>query len=220
MRYQALACDYDGTLAREGQIDAPTIAALQRFWAGGRRLILVTGRELPDLQSVCSRLDLFDRVVVENGALLYRPATREERAVGPPPSPLFLEQLRQRGVSPLSAGRVIVATSALHENTVREVVRDSGLDLEVILNKDSLMVLPAGINKASGLRIVLREMKLPPEVVVGIGDAENDQVFLAACGYSVAVANALPAVKQAVHLVTTGSDGAGVVELIDRPGAW
>jgi hypothetical protein len=31
LRYRALACDYDGTLAHDGVISAPTIAALDRF---------------------------------------------------------------------------------------------------------------------------------------------------------------------------------------------
>jgi HAD superfamily hydrolase (TIGR01484 family) len=48
--FMALATDYDGTLAHDGLVDAPTIAALKDFKATGRRLILVTGRELPHLK--------------------------------------------------------------------------------------------------------------------------------------------------------------------------
>jgi HAD superfamily hydrolase (TIGR01484 family) len=51
MRYHALACDYDGTIAHEGRVDDETIAALGRLRDTGRRLILVTGRELQDLES-------------------------------------------------------------------------------------------------------------------------------------------------------------------------
>ena len=60
MRYLALASDYDGTLAKDGEVDELTIRALERLVQSGRKLILVTGRELPDLQSVFSRLDLCD----------------------------------------------------------------------------------------------------------------------------------------------------------------
>jgi len=35
MRYRALACDYDGTLAHDGVISAPNIAALDRFRGSG-----------------------------------------------------------------------------------------------------------------------------------------------------------------------------------------
>jgi len=78
MRYFALATDYDGTLAHDGVVSATTIAALERLRASGRKLILVTGRELADLLRAFTRIDLFDRVVAENGALIYSPATREE----------------------------------------------------------------------------------------------------------------------------------------------
>ena len=59
MRYLALACDYDGTLARDGRVDRPTLAALERVRASGRKLLLVTGRELDDLAATFEYLELF-----------------------------------------------------------------------------------------------------------------------------------------------------------------
>lgn len=91
-----------------------------------------------------------------------------------------------------------------------------GLELQVILNKGAVMVLPSGINKATGLAAALDEMQLSPKNVVGIGDAENDHNFLSVCGYSVAVANALPTLKERVDFVTNGSRGDGVIELIEK----
>jgi hypothetical protein len=215
VRYLALACDYDGTLARQGRVDEPTLAALRRVLASGRKLILVTGRELDDLQSVFSHLELFEWVVAENGALLYRPATREENLLGESPPPRFVAALRDQGVQPLSVGRVIVATWRPHEHKVLQVIHDQGLELQIIFNKDAVMVLPAGVNKATGLAAALREMKLSQLNVVGVGDAENDHAFLSACGCSAAVANALPALKERADLVTRRDHGAGVAELID-----
>src|SRR5690348_12640723 len=110
MRYLVLACDYDGTLAHDGRVSRETLAALERLLASGRKLLLVTGRELPDLHRTFSRTDLFEWVVAENGALLYRPATREEKPLADPPPEKFLQALSRRGVQPVSVGRVIVAT--------------------------------------------------------------------------------------------------------------
>ena len=81
MRYLALCCDYDGTLATHGKLLPDTVEALEALIASGRRLLMVTGRELDDLQRVCDRLDLFEYVVAENGALLYHPATRAEKTL-------------------------------------------------------------------------------------------------------------------------------------------
>src|SRR3954462_8638281 len=46
MRYLALATDYDGTLATNGRVADSTLEALQKLRDSGRRLIMVTGREL------------------------------------------------------------------------------------------------------------------------------------------------------------------------------
>src|SRR5215471_12872240 len=142
MRYHALACDYDGTIAWDGVVSPQTIEALQEVRKSGRKLILVTGRELDDLSRVFPQVDLFDRVVAENGALLYRPATREERTPEE-----FVRELIRRGAERVSVGRVIVATWRPHETTAVEVIRDLGLELQVIFNKGAVMVLPSGINK-------------------------------------------------------------------------
>ena len=216
MPYLALATDYDGTIAHDGIVDAPTIAALERLRAAARKVILVTGRELDELLPCLPRIDLFDLVVAENGALLYCPATGAARALAEPPPPEFVARLRGLGVRPLTVGRSIVATTDPHEPIVLAAIDALGLDLRIIRNKDAVMVLPPGISKDSGLRAALAELAISPADTVAVGDAENDFAFLRLCGLAVAVANALPAVKDAADLVTQGARGAGVVELIER----
>src|SRR5262245_61807430 len=93
MRYHALACDYDGTLAHNGRVNDETVAALERLRGSGRRLIMVTGRELDDLRQNFSQLDLFDRVVAENGALLHSPKERKEKLLAEPPCEDFVRLL-------------------------------------------------------------------------------------------------------------------------------
>ncbi len=216
MRYLALACDYDGTLAHHGQVDADSLAALKRARESGRKLILVTGRQLEDLLTVFPHVELFERVVAENGALLYRPATRETKPLGELPPRKFIAALAARGVAPLSVGHVIVATWEPHETAVVEVIRDLGIERQVIFNKGAVMVLPSGVNKATGLGVALTEIGLSSHNVVGVGDAENDHAFLGMCECAVAVANALPKLKEHADLVTNGDHGVGVIELIDR----
>lgn len=215
MHYTVLCCDYDGTLASDGRVLPPTVAALERLVASGRRLVLVTGRELDELQSVCPYLGLFEYVVAENGALLYEPCFGRETLLGPRPPDRFIEALRARGVERVSVGRVIVATWVPHETAVLETIREQGLELQVIFNKGAVMILPSGVNKASGLSAALNRMGISPRNAVAVGDAENDHAMLALCGFAVAVANALPALKEKADLVTSGERGRGVVELIE-----
>src|SRR5262245_18368176 len=110
MRFKALPPGYDGTIAHHGTVDAATVDALQCFKDTGRKLLLVTGREIPDLQNVFSETGILDLIVAENGALLYWPDTTEERCLAPTPPTEFADLLRQRRVNTLSVGRVIVAT--------------------------------------------------------------------------------------------------------------
>jgi HAD superfamily hydrolase (TIGR01484 family) len=218
LRYHALACDYDGTLATGGRVSEESVQALERLKATGRKLILVTGRDFSDLLTVFPQLPLFDRVVAENGALLYRPATREKKLLGERPPEEFIRVLRERGV-PFSAGEVIVATAKPHETTVVEVIRDLGLELHLIFNIDAVMVLPSGINKATGLTEALAELGLSLHNAVGAGDAENDHAFLSACECAVAVGNALPMLQKRADIVTQAPNGSGIRELIDRMAA-
>ena len=216
MRYFCLICDYDGTIAHHGRCAPSTIEALKRVRASGRRLVLATGRQLPELQEVFPEYAIFDRIVAENGAILCRPASNDCKQLADPPPPQFVEELRRLGVHPLAVGKCIVATWHPFETIALEVIRDLGLELQVIFNKDAVMVLPSGVNKATGLQVALHELRLSPHNAVGVGDAENDHVFLGMCECSVAVANALPALKERADLVTAGSHGAGVEELIDK----
>ncbi len=210
----AFATDYDGTLAHHGTVDEATIDALERLRDSGRKLLMVTGRELPDLKRVFDRLELFDLVVAENGALLYWPQTQQERPVADEPPAELVAALQARGVEPLSVGRGIVATWEPHESAVLECIRELGLEWQIIFNKGAVMVLPPGVNKATGLAAGLLELGLSPLNVAAIGDAENDHAFLTACGCAIAVANALDSVKKTADLVTRGDHGAGVVEAI------
>src|SRR5207247_10109398 len=96
--------------------------ALQGRRDTGRRLILATGRELESLLEIFPAIDLFDRVLAENGGVLYRPASREHKTLGEAPPAEFVEALRARGVSPLSVGHCIVSTWQPNEGVVLDTI--------------------------------------------------------------------------------------------------
>ena len=213
--YSVLATDYDGTLAHHGTVSAETLAAIGRLRASGKKLVLVTGRELEELKEVFPEITLCDLVVAENGALLYWPDRGKISLLAEPPPEKFAEELRLRGV-PVAVGRVIVATVEPHEIAVLQTIKTMGLELEMIFNKGSVMVLPTGVNKATGLRAGLARMGLSTREVIAVGDAENDHAFLRICGCGIAVANALPTLKERADFITARPHGEGVTELIDH----
>lgn len=216
MHYHALAADYDGTLATDGVVDEATVESLHRLKESGRRLVLVTGRIIEQLTQVFPQLALCDLVVADNGALLFDPKTGEKHKLTDPPPQEFIDELARRGVPRIEVGDVIVATWEPHETTVLKTIHDMGLELQIIFNKGAVMILPTGVNKATGLRAALTKLGLSHHNTVAVGDAENDEAFLKLCGASAAVENALDVVKKMTDLVMTGARGEGVRELIGQ----
>lgn len=216
MRYLAVVSDYDGVIAADGgRPSEAALAAIARLKASGRRIILNTGRRLEDLFTVLPQPELFDCIVAENGAVIYEPAIRKETSLAEPPPPQFVQRLKELGVSPLEVGRVIVGTWLPHHTTVLQVIQELGLELHVIFNRAAVMVLPTGINKATGMDFALGRLGLSQHEVVGIGDSENDHSFLEHSECAATVANAVPSIREVANIITKASNGAGFAELVD-----
>ena len=216
MIIHVLACDYDGTIAEHGRVGDATARALERVRESGRKIVLVTGRTLADLREACPECErMFDAIVAENGAVLYRPGSREITTLGEPPEPALLQALRRRGVGFALGTSSIHASSAAAEAALA-AIRETGLERTLVFNRRSLMLLPGGITKGSGLQAVLAAMALSPHNTVGIGDAENDHAFLALCEFAVAVADAVPALRERADYVTRAPGAPGVVEFIEE----
>lgn len=216
MIVHVLACDYDGTIADAGRVADATARALERVRESGRKVLLVTGRTLPDLQEVYPDCDrMFDAIVAENGALLSFPARREVRTLGDPPEPALLQALRERDV-PFVLGTSSIHTTAAAAELALAAIREARLERTLVFNRDSLMLLPGGVTKRSGLEAALAAMELSPHNIVGIGDAENDHAFLALCEYAVAVADAVPALCERADYVTRAPGARGVLEFIEE----
>jgi hydroxymethylpyrimidine pyrophosphatase-like HAD family hydrolase len=144
MRYLVLVTDYDGTLAMGGKADESTLSALERLRMSGRRAILLTGRQLDDLLTVCPKLSVFDYVVAENGAVLYEPRTRQQTLLGKPPPARFLRRLRELTGNSIGVGKVIVDTRVPPSYCGASGHSGDGPELQIVFNDDSVMVLPTG----------------------------------------------------------------------------
>ena len=216
MQYLVFATDFDETLSHDGTVSVETLDALKRLADSGRKIVLVTGREMNSLKTTFPTLNYFHWIVAENGGVIFDTSSGLEIVLGDPPSTSLVDELHKRGVQGISVGKCVVATWSPFENIVLDSIRDLGLELNVVFNKGAVMVLPPDINKSTGLQRVLHEMGLSVHNTVGVGDAENDHAFLKVCELSAATGNALPSLKAAVDLVLKKDHGAGVVELIDR----
>jgi hypothetical protein len=196
MRFQALAVDYDGTLASHDRLADGAAAALERARRAGLRLILVTGRTFFELTRVCSRLDLFDAVVAENGAVLHFPTDDAICDEGPPPPPRLIAELDRRSI-PFQAGRVIIGTDRSYEAEVRAALAAAGVDLRLVAEAAAVAdwVFPGG-DGAAVTRAIAEEIlsgTLPPartdrqRIELGWAGATSERVTIPARGVNVLV---------------------------------
>ena len=213
MRFRLLACDYDRTIALNGVVPDPVRRALREVSASGRELVLVTGRTLEELLDVFDEPELFDRLILENGAVLHDPRRDRGRRLASPVPRELVAELQRREVQPLVVGEVIISTAAPNDAAILAALGDLGLDLKLSYNRDSVMVLPAEVSKATGLRAAAEELGVPAAHVVAVGDGENDLPLLDAAGVGVAVENAVEPLKERADIVLTKPAAEGIREL-------
>jgi len=212
--FRVVAVDFDGTLA-EGAVGDATLAALASARARQLRIVLVTGRILDELREDFPQFDDYvDAVVAENGGVLA--VGGGIRRLAAPVGSAVSEDLAARGVAH-RCGLVLLACAVADERAVSEVIRDHGLDCQLVRNRGELMVLPAGVTKGTGLAAALGVLGLSPHNAIGVGDAENDHSLLDACEVGVAVANAVESLRAHADVVLPQRAGEGVAELLTGP---
>ena len=185
MKLSVVALDYDGTIAWDGRVEPLVLEAVKEAQARGIVVVLVTGRILADLYRVLPEHQSFDAIVAENGAVLAFPNV-PRRLLTHPPSQALLDKLCAAGVF-ARFGDCIIEAGAASAPKILEAIRALELPLVLQFNHSRVMVLPQGVNKATGLRETLNTMRLSLHNCIGIGDAENDYTMLDACEIGVAV---------------------------------
>ncbi len=209
MRLRAIALDYDGTIAHDGVLNPDVRAAIGEARQRGVIVLIVTGRILGDLRALIGDLRLVDAIVAENGAVLAFPAHGRTSVLGDAPPAAFVEALRRRGVD-VGCGECVVEAPASAAMDALAIIREQGLPLVPLFNRDRLMLLPRGVTKATGLDRALRTLGLSPHNAIGIGDAENDHELLQACEIGVAVSWGAEALKRRADYVLSGDSPAVV----------
>jgi hydroxymethylpyrimidine pyrophosphatase-like HAD family hydrolase len=214
-RYRAVASDYDGTLAYARRPTDDVLGALAELRAADVRVFLVTGRVHWHLQADLAEVDeLFDALVLENGGVLARGGRLETLA--PPVPKALARRLEARGL-PVHEGEVLLAMPVVHEPIVRETMAELDVrGVQLVRNRDSLMLLPDGVDKGTGLAAALAAFGLSAAETVGMGDAENDAELLAAAGLGVAVADAVDGLKAKAGLVLDVVGPVGMAAFLRR----
>ena len=209
MKPRVFALDFDGTIAVNGALDVDVATAIREARGAGLLVVLVTGRILSDLEARFGTPPPFDAIVAENGAVLRLLTLPLPITLSQEPDPLFLAELRKRGIRHQS-GQCVVEADADAALQVVEIIRGLGLPLGITFNIGRLMVLPHGISKASGLQEALWRLRASVHNAIGIGNAENDHELLEACEIGAAVAWGSEALRHSADEVVPGDNPSAV----------
>ncbi len=210
-RVRVLATDYDRTLTDEALEPVIEVRpALLRAKRAGLRVIIVSGRDLPFLQQHVG--DVADAIVAENGCLVAVPGRGIVRAGDPS---WDLRTILPRSGVACEYGDVIASFDRANEAAIREVLADAHVACDLIPNLDRIMVLPKGVDKASGLTRALDGLGARVHEAAVAGDGENDLAMFRLAPYGIAVRNAVPVLKTRARYVTSEPGGHGVVEWLD-----
>lgn len=93
--------------------------------------------------------------------------------------------------------------------------RLTGITQIMTTTPDFLEFFGLTIDKGVALQTIMRSMGVTRDEVVALGDGENDMPLLAAAGASVAMANAVPALRGQARFVTASNDADGVALVIE-----
>jgi hypothetical protein len=94
---------------------------------------------------------------------------------------------------------------------------DQGVSLDLVYNRGSLMMVPPGISKGTGVRQAMQVLGLSFQDVLALGDAENDLALFEACGWAACPGNGVQELKDRADWVFPGENGRAIARAIVGP---
>jgi hydroxymethylpyrimidine pyrophosphatase-like HAD family hydrolase len=217
--HNILIFDYDGTLTFETH-EIPEVARTALKKMKHKKLAtlgIISGRDLPFLMRVDETLsNVFSFLIAENGAISYFSDTKKKTVLGREWSDQARKALAGSGI-PMHFAEVMFATAIENAPRVSDFLQKTGLDVKLVPNRDSLMVLPPNVDKGTGVAATIQYFGTTRKLFLTcFGDGENDLALFAPADLGVAVANAVDALKQIADVVTDKPGGYGVAEYLNE----
>lgn len=213
-----IAMDYDRTVAEE-RLGFMIMDSVKEKLMKLRthKLMLVTGRRMADIPDR-DVAKLFDVIVSENGTIMNFDGGASERILVESGWSVKRDKIENALISraiECFKGKVIISCYRRDLERIRNVMMEESLLNEVNfeLNREGLMILPAGWNKGIGAKLALKI--IGGRRLLAIGDDYNDLTLLEAADIKVAVSNAVPELKMVADIICDGEAGEGVMEIID-----
>jgi phosphoglycolate phosphatase (TIGR01487 family) len=209
----AVGVDYDRTLTDNFlEISKEGIESLKLARKHGLKIILVSGRVTDFMMKLNKKYDIADVLVAENGAVLF--FQKENKKILTSNNDLNLRTLLHNTDFPMEFGEVIASTKVEYEKKLLKTIDIKKINIRLIRNVDSIMLLPPNVDKGTGILKALEILGIDKKNLAVIGDGENDMEMFSVAGVKVAVANAVKILKRNADIVCKNPYGEGVSEFI------
>lgn len=198
-RIRLVMTDVDGTLTPGGDsLSSAVLEAIRRFGEGGVMVGLVSGRTLPELESLASDVGINGPIVAENGGVAKLKAGGEPADLGYSRQPalealeklktLFPGAIEEREDNKYRLVDVVFRTHGIGTDELRRHLED----VELLDSGYILHLMQKGVSKGKTLMKLLGEIgdgTLSPTQVMVFGDSLTDLSLFEVFPHSVLVAN-------------------------------
>ncbi len=214
-----LVFDYDRTLTLEDfVIPDSTKEALKEVWQKHLATLgIVSGRSVSFLKTVNEQASgVFSFFVAENGSIIHFEDLSQELVIGRE----WSERARRLFAGTdftVRFGEIMGAARAENMDRIKNIVSNAGLESNIVLNRDQVLLLPSGVDKGSGVTRAMARYGARHEIeLTSFGDGENDLSLFEPADVKVAVSNAVDSLKKIADVVTQKPGGLGVEEYMRK----
>ncbi|MDG7035130.1 MAG: HAD family phosphatase [Nitrososphaerota archaeon] len=220
VRY-VIATDYDRTITDESlNLCTPLVNMIESLKIEHHvKFIVCSGRRMSFLHKTLP--GTADGIIAENGAIIEY---ENQRVLLNESEGKRIRAVLEGLGLPILFGEVIAYVPNQFEKQTIDAIKDRDLNWSIERNRNSIMVLPRGVNKGQGLKRLLELAELKNAYTIAFGDAENDLSLLNVADMSIAVANADQSLKAIAKVITQKPFCEGVMDFLkeffdSQPGA-
>ena len=219
---KVFAIDIDGTVTENGGgiLYLPAISMLRYLERLGYHVIYVTGRSSIEAYILAVFAGTTKIAIGENGGVITI-SPQEHILLANKNNCLQGYEILKKNIEGVNMKPVfnrlteVVLSRTFDLKQGQKILEENNIDVSLNDSKYAYHINEKGIDKATGLKEVLRRLKMEPEQTVAIGDSETDIPIFNVCGHSIALGHAERHVKQKAKHVVMGKEGEGLVEAIE-----
>lgn len=223
-KVNAVVTDIDGTITyRDRKLHLRAIEKLRELKVP---VILATGNTACFTKAAAKLIGTSEMIIAENGGVVLTKFDGEEILNVPQDClekcelvyHLLSNYFELEKLDPKMRKSEIAVRRNFNVNKAREILRNSEFssDVDLVDSGYAIHIKSKKVNKSLGLKKIMEITGLRPEEIAAFGDSENDIEVFRIAGYSIAVANAVPQLKQIASYITKHEYGDGFVEGVEH----